>query len=157
MTTEIRRAYPGDAVRLAEVMRPEDAAELKASGYETPVDGIQISLNLSKVAYTILFDGEVAAMFGAVPLWPPATTLSDAQEGVAWALTGQTVTRHKRDFLRACRPALAMLLTVFPRLENFVDARYASAIRWAKWLGFEVRPAVQRGGFLFHPISIRRS
>jgi hypothetical protein len=41
-------------------------------------------------------------------------------------------------------------------LENFIDARYEAAVRWAKWLGFDVGAPVPYGpaGMPFHPARL---
>jgi hypothetical protein len=147
----IERACLEDALELADVMREADVAECEAIGGH-PLDHLIASLDASAVAYTVRFDGEVAAMYGAGPA--DDTTL--CSRGVAWLLTGRRVAQHPKAFLKLCRPAVAELLGLYPVLENAIDARYAAAVRWAKWLGFVVEPAVKLGpaGALFHHVRL---
>src|SRR3954470_20102838 len=131
-------------------MRREDVAEVLALGFQDARTAVWHSLSQSTVAFALLFDGEVAAVFG----------VGRAENGVAcvWALTGRAVHVHPRAFIRASRPILHMLLSECGVLCNVVDARYEASVRWLRWLGFSVGPAIPIGpeGIPFHPISIRQ-
>jgi hypothetical protein len=150
-------ATPEHAEALAPQMRLEDEAEVVASGFADAREALLVSLAGSLAAYALLFDGEVAALFGVAPL--DETLLGTSSSGVAWVLTGRAATRHRKAFVRWSRPALALLLRERHHLVNMVDARYAAALRWARWLGFRIGEPEPFGphGHLFCPISIRRS
>lgn len=136
---------------LAPLLRAEDQAEVLAEGYGGAAHALLESIAASDLARAVLFDGEVAAIFGVAPTKEPGT-------GFVWMLTGRAVARHPKAFLRACRPTLAALLEGYSRLVNVVDARYAAALRWARWLGFSVGQAAPLvpGGHFFCPIDVRR-
>lgn len=146
-------ALPEHAIELAPVMRPADVAEVLALGYSSPREALESSLDCSTLAFTALFDGKVAAMFGTAPI--------EEHPGTAcvWLLTGREVQRHPRAFLKASHACLRVLLDNYPRLVNLVDSRYAAALRWAKWLGFELGTprTINTSGVEFTPITIRRS
>lgn len=144
------------ARELAPRMRAADAAEVLASGGYTPIEALVGALDLSERAWTLELGGEVAALFGVVPL--RGTVLGPVQAGVIWALTGTTVERHRKSFARVSRDVLPALLEEYPALVNYVDDRYAAALRWAAWLGFDVGPPEPFGlhGLPFRRIVIRR-
>jgi hypothetical protein len=152
---EIVPATVSHAHALAATMRADDAAECAAFGL-TPLDALLESLRASEVAWTLLLDGEPAAMWGAEPL--RRTLLSEPGAASAWALTGTAVERHRKEFARVSRAGVAALLARYPVLFADVDARYARALRWVRWLGFTVLPAVPFGasGEPFHPIVLER-
>jgi hypothetical protein len=141
-----------DAFELAEVMRDADKAECEALGGGTPLDHLLKSLEVSSVAYTLRFNGEVAAMYGAGPL---DDTLLCAR-GVAWLLTGRAVARYPKAFWKHSLLGVGQLLSEFATLEQAIDARYEAALRWARRLGFTVGPALPLGpkASPFHHISI---
>jgi hypothetical protein len=148
---EITVPTPEHVVALAETMRPEDAAEVRASGGYSPVRALWESLVLSTEAYALLFDHQVAAIWGVVQTQP-------RREGVAWMMSGRVVLAHRREFLRLSKVVLRDLLQRYPVLWNFIDARYEAALRWAQWLGGELRAAVPHGleQRPFHPVVFRR-
>lgn len=141
---------------LAPTMRAEDAAEVLASGGFAPLEALFEGLSRSEVAQALLLEGEVAAIWGVVPL--PRRSLLGPQAGIVWLLTGTAVERHQLAFLRLSRPAVAALLTRYALLTNCVDCRYAVALRWAAWLGFTLSPPAPFGaaGLPFQRITLSR-
>lgn len=142
------------AEALAPVMRSADVAEVLALGFPDSREAVVSSLGASDVAGAMLFDGEVAALFGVATV--PGT---NGAVGEVWLLTGDSVTRHPRGLLRWSREVLRVLLESYGCLINLIDARYLAALRWAKWLGFEVGEPRPHGPFdlPFCPITIRRT
>lgn len=141
----VQPATHSDAKALALLMRPDDVREVEANGMG-PLEAVLASLATSCAAYACHFDGEVAAVWGVCPI--------DSREGLAWCLTGKVVARRKKDFLRVSKVAVAALAVERPILHALVDARYAAALRWVRWLGFEdmgARP-FGPGGHLFHHV-----
>lgn len=129
----VRAVRPGDVEALAATMRPEDVAEVLASGGYSPREALEVSLAASSEAWTWEVGGEVAAVFGVVAL--PRPSLLGARVGGVWALTGTAVHRHRRAFVRASRRILKALLSRWDVLANAVDARYTGAVRWIQALG----------------------
>src|SRR5688500_11120502 len=110
-------------------MRPADVAEVQASCGLSPLEALRSSMAASDFTDALLVDGEVAALWGVVPVG--GTLVTGPAGGIAWALTGRAVDRHRRLF------ATASLLVVsalerrgYPFLTNMVDARYTAALRW---------------------------
>src|SRR5690606_24772524 len=123
----------------------------------TPLEALHESVRASDFAKTIFVDGEVLAIYGVVS--QGATLLTARDHACVWMLSGTAVEKHKKLFLRASRAVVQTLLRDYRSLSNVVDARYEKAIRWAKWLGFEVGDPTPLGpqGEMFRPIEIRSS
>lgn len=151
------RAESVHAVELAGQMRFADAEECAALGFSGPLEALQRSLADSSLARTMIINGQVAAMFGVVPL-ESKTALGPPVKGVVWLLTGEAIDKHKKEFVRWSKAAVATLLEHCPVLCNIVDGRYTGALRWARWIGFTIgSPSVlEPSGVDFYPIVIRR-
>jgi len=151
MTFELRDATEEDCLAVALNMREADAAEVLASGGYTPKDAVLTSFGLSHETFAAVVDGEVLAVWGVAPL----NILDGA--AVVWMLTAKALEKWALFFLRKCRAEVRRLLQHWRVLLNAVDARYTKALRWAKWLGFEVLDPAPFGvaGLPFHVIVLR--
>jgi len=119
-------------VRLTYTLREEDRLEIERSGYPTALACLREMHQRSCRAWAAHEkSGEVIACWGLVIGDPVAGT------GLPWLFTGRALQHHKKEFLRLSRASIAIMESTTPRLVIMVDARYAKAIRWAKWLGFE--------------------
>ena len=147
----IEPARPDHVALLAPVMRAADRQEVWASSRSTPAQALANGLAMSSRAWTVFFDGEVAAMWGVAPL----ALLSDT--GAPWLLSSPAVDRHPVTFLRGSRALVDDIQDGYAVLRNYVDARYARSIRWLRWLGFTVEPPVPIGPekLPFHPFERR--
>ena len=150
-SVEIVPARPEHVALLAPVTREADRQEVWASSRSTPEQALVKGLAVSSRAWTVFFNGEVAAMWGV----SPAAILSST--GVPWLLSSPAVDRHPVTFLRGSRALVDDLHDGYPVLRNYVDARYERCIRWLRWLGFAVEPAVPVGParLPFHPFERR--
>lgn len=141
-----------DAKELAPRLRQEDVDEILAGSGASALDALTEGVRRSVYSRSASVDGRVIAMWGVAP------TDADPKLGIAWLLGSPDLSRHRRPFLRHARHELAAMLIVRPVLINFVDGRYAAALRWVTWLGFEVgepRP-LRPNGIPFHCIHISR-
>ncbi|HVJ40147.1 MAG TPA: hypothetical protein VM639_01570 [Dongiaceae bacterium] len=134
-------ARPVHVDRMAGIMRESDRQEVWAAAGLTPSAGLEISLASSLYAWTWLIDDIPACMFGI----GSESLLSGV--GMPWLLSADPVDRHRLAFLKYYRPFLARMRADFPLLVNWVDARYAAAIRWLGWMGFTLYPAAPYGPF----------
>lgn len=144
------RATEAHADELAMTLRPEDTAEVLACGFKDAHDALRLSLQRSDAAWAATVDGAVAALFGV-------TSHSESRT-VVWFLTGSVFLANARLFVKHAKAAIRILLEPYSSLENYVDARYSAAVRWARWLGFELAEAHPYGpaGQLFHLATLRR-
>lgn len=124
----IRRAGMADAVALARVMRPADADEVFAAVGLSPLAGAMTSLSASQEAYAGLVDGNIAVLFGVA-------------EQAPWLLGSDLVASVPISFLRRNRAVVEHWNQTYGRLENHVDARNVTSIKWLEWLGFTLEPA----------------
>lgn len=131
-----------DARELAPLLRAEDRAEVLALGCE-PVDGLLQSLTASREAWTWRDEGRIICIGGVAPL------SLIGQTGVPWLLGSDLVPVHRRAFMLETRRMVARWLGMFSVLWNVVDARYAEAIRWLRWLGFTLGEPLPIGRGLF--------
>jgi hypothetical protein len=145
-------ASEAHAMAMAPHLRAADVAEVHAASGRTPFDALRVSLRCSTQAWTGLVDGTPACIWGVGP-WSLAGGL-----GCPWLLGTAQVERHARAFLRRSRHCLGQMLETYDALENFVDARNATSLRWLAWLGFTIAPATPHGflGLPFHRFSMRR-
>lgn len=131
---------------LLDGVRAPDVAEFWAAAHVTPAQALRMSLDCRGEHWTGIHRGEVLCIFGVAR----ASLL--VPDGTPWLLGHKRLDRHARAFLRDCRPALLAMLQRYHHLSNWVDARNAGAIRWLRWLGFDLHPAVPHGadGLPFH-------
>ena len=151
MAVVIEPARPEHVALLAPVMREADRREVWASSRSTPEQALRNGLTISSRAWTVFFEGEVAAMWGVAPL----TLMSDT--GAPWLLSSAAVDRHPVTFLRHSRALVGDMQDGYAVLRNYVDARYTKCIRWLRWLGFSIEPAEPIGWdrVPFHPFERR--
>jgi hypothetical protein len=141
----IEQSRPEHIPDIAANMREADKREVWAFARQTPEEALRISLSRSIVAWTGIIDERPELMWGATS----PTLLSST--GTPWMLGTDAYREFTRDFLRCSRFFVRRMLTLFTRLENYVHAENADAIRWLRWcgFGFDWEP-VQFNGENFH-------
>ncbi len=145
MTYTLLPATEADALELAPLLRAPDRAEVIALGVE-PAAALVESVSRAREAWTARTeDGRIICMAGV----NPASLIG--QIGIPWLLGSELVSAHRRAFMVETRRQVARWQAMFPILRNVVDARYAEAIRWLRWLGFEVGEPVPIAHGLFRP------
>jgi len=133
-------------------MRPEERAELTAAALE-PLEAVLQSMRKSDASWAAIVAGEVGAMFGVGQL-----AGTSERVGQVWFLTATPFIKHPRAYMAVAREAVSSMLELYPVLFNIIDSRYAAAVRWAKWIGFDVGAAQPFGpaGVPFVPARLRR-
>ena len=137
---------------IAAHMRAADVTECHALGH-APAEALEGSLSASTMAWTGLVDDLPVAMFGVA-----TPSLLDTSTGIPWMLGTNAVDRHAQAILRRNKAYVARMSAAFPRMENYVDARNVTSIKWLNWLGFTIEPVVPHGpyGLPFHKFHMRR-
>lgn len=137
---------------MATRVRAADVEELWASGRKTPVEAMRLGIQVSTDAWAGLVDGEVMCVFGVAPYSMLTGT------GVPWMVGSTLIDRHASRFAMRCRPVVNRMLDDYPHLVNYVDSRNRRAIRWLRWLGFEVGEPEPYGwqGIPFHRFEMTR-
>lgn len=153
MIAEVRPTEDGDAEVIAADLRAVDVDELWASNRTTGAECMAYGRRYSGETWTGTFDGVPVCMFGAVP----ASLLGGV--GVPWMVgtTALNRMRGQKALLRASRATISGLSARYSVLANLVDARNGAAIRWLRWLGFDVLPPIPHGPdrLPFHPFILR--
>lgn len=129
--TEIGHIY-----KLAETLRDQDRSEILNLGF-----GVKKALwrayRNSIMCKTALVADKVAAVWGlGIGLRAGVSPLSDL--GVPWLHTSAAIESVPVSFVRVAKAELAAMLKLRPRLESFVAADYAQAIKFLRILGFAV-------------------
>lgn len=147
---DIVPATEAHALEMAPTMREADVLEVWATSHSSPEEALLDSIHGSSVARAGLADGRVICAYGVGEL----SLVSD--EGIPWLLTAEELGSHSRAFLRGCRAFVAEIRPRYRVLASYVDARHAVAVRWLRWLGFEILPAHPFGvdQLPFHPFRM---
>lgn len=147
----VRPATLADCTFLAERgLREQDVRELWIGTNSYPLQALERSFLASGGdAFTILVDGEPAAMFGVAPVLgagvPPGV-------GAPWLLATPDLYRIRRALVRYTRAWVEWMNSIYPHLLNAVSAENTDAVRWLRLAGFEVREPAPLGveGKPFH-------
>ena len=148
-TYDIVPATLQHAIVLSTTMAKADRREIWASSRATPFEALRCGMEGE--AFSGLVDGRPVCMFGVVP----ASILGDT--ATVWMLGSNDLPKYAKPFLRRNRPWLRGVSSRYSVLFNFVDARNENAIKWLKWLGFTLAPAIPYGQdkLPFHPFELR--
>jgi hypothetical protein len=147
-------AEAGHIPGLAAAMREMDRRELRAGSGLEPAEALARSLAVSRLAFTALttenfnslnfdkadFESGPAGAGHVIQMWgvaPSGGLLG--RVGTPWLLGSTLLERPDiaREFIRQSRPRARALEAGFRRLENWVHAENALAVRWLKWLGYQ--------------------
>lgn len=144
MAERVQVVKPTEALvaELAASMRAGDLAEVYALGM-SPQRALEHSLDRSHAAGAVLFDGEVAAIYGLVQM--EENTFVGTKRALVWVLTGAAVDAHPLTFWRTSKAIVKALKAEFDVIFNDVDARYLSSVRWLERLGFSISPPRPHG------------
>lgn len=132
---EVRDASLRDIIYVARHLREADQRECLAATLVKPKHMLVSTFWHSPICLVGLVDGEPVCVFGVAT----GTLLGD-RAGQPWFVATDKIYQHQRAFLRRNRSMVQSWLEMFPRLENYVDARNEKAIQWLEWLGFKLDP-----------------
>lgn len=138
----VRLATRADAISLAPRLRKEDVEEVEHSGGLPPEIALRYALQISNIAYAVVWKGNVIALFGVTGQidWGDGPGV-----GHPWMLASPELTSIRKSFLRECRDYVKNWLSVHGTLDGYVWAKNTVHIQWLQWLGFELEPAVPFG------------
>ncbi|WP_059244410.1 hypothetical protein [Escherichia albertii] len=139
-------------VAILPYVRQADILEFLAVTGQTPEQVLELGLRVSTFACAGLINGHVVTIFGVAP----ASMIGGC--GLPWLVSTDALEQYPRTFLRQCRPVVDVFLSVYPRLENYVDTRNHVAIAWLRWLGFRLEEPAPYGmlGLPFHRFHLER-
>lgn len=113
-------------------VRQADVEEFLATNGWSPRLVLETGLRTSTFCCAGLVNGEVVTIFGVAP----ASMIGGS--GIPWLVGTDALEKYQRTFLRRCGKVVNAMLTVYPYLENYVDARNRVARVWLHWLGFTI-------------------
>lgn len=117
---------------VASRVRESDRDEIWAAARIGPYEAMTKGVLYSSRAWAGIINGDTVCVFGVCPESIVSTT------GTPWMIGTDLIERHQFAFVRHCRPRVREMLTMYDRLVNYVDDRNRLAIRWLRWLGFEI-------------------
>jgi hypothetical protein len=131
---------------IAENMRDADRAEIWASHRKQPIESLMTGWTTSAYSAIVTVNDVPCVMLGLVR----RDLLSDY--GVPWLLGTNGAIKHRREFLRLSPPVIQEMLSVCPKLYNYVHVDNKVSIDWLRWLGFTFDEPQPYGvtGELFH-------
>jgi len=152
LKVELRQPTPEDVENLILNMRQPDIEELLASTGNV-AKTVRDSVRMSKYAWSVYADDQFVCIFGV----GSPSLLSDT--GIVWMLGTDLIERYKGAFIRHSKAYISAMLTVYPYMTNFVDARNTRTIRWLKFMGFTFLPARPYGikRLPFYQFEMRRT
>lgn len=113
-------------------LRESDKRELWDSIRMGPEEGLQFAFDSSQFCWAATVNDRPVLCFGAARL----NLLSSV--GSPWMLATDGIKDVRREFIRGCKICVKTMLSFFDRLENMVDVRNESTIRWLRWCGFTI-------------------
>jgi hypothetical protein len=129
----VRLATEADARALADDLRPEDAAEVRAMTGQDPLNSLLHGVRHSDVPLAIEDDdGATIGLFGVV------TVQQSPRVGTVWLLASPRLLKHSRRLARESRRWVESLQVQYDVLFNLVDERNTVHVRWIQWCGFTV-------------------
>jgi len=149
----IRDATVEDAIEVALNLRTADKDEIWASGKHLPMPCLLQAHRLSTGCKSLIIEGEVACIFGVVPL----SMIGGI--GSPWMLGTDLIEKYPLTFLRKCRNSVLAMTASYGTLLNYVDTRNVMAIRWLFWLGFDINKYSESFGpfgMSFHRFELRK-
>jgi len=152
MVVELREPTAEDVDYLIANMRQPDIDELLAMTGDVDKT-VRHSVKRSNHKWSVYANGQFVCIFGV----GSPSLLSDT--GVVWMLGTDLIERYKGAFIKYSRDYITAMLSVYPYLTNFVDARNTRTIRWLKFMGFTFLPAKPIGlkGLPFYQFELRRA
>lgn len=111
-------------------LRKKDVLECAAAGF-TPEAAVKEFVSRANAAYAHYIDGDLVCLWGY--RWEEYSTKS----AVMWLLSCEGADKHKLAYGRATKHLLGLLQEQLATIKILVHVKYAKAIVWLKWLGFE--------------------
>jgi hypothetical protein len=127
-----RPAMIDDAAMLVPLLRHADQLEMER-GMGNAYDALHHSIERSKLCWVFLDDDEPLCVAGLVQPMLLAPQIANP-----WLIGTEALRRHPKTFLRETKRWVEEWRRHYSLLFNYVDAEYAGAIRWLRWLGFDI-------------------
>lgn len=151
----LTRATPEHITQMLGRIRQADIDEFAAGHSLTPERAMDIGLKISSHCWAGIWHGRAIAIAGLYP------TSFVGDHAHPWMVGTRDLERPevRRDFLELSRSMVRYMVSIYPNLDNWVDARNRLAVRWLKWLGFTMHAPEPYGpqGLPFLYFEMRRA
>lgn len=142
-----------EALEIAPYLREDDVAECRRFGH-TAEQAVRSSYEQSDYVWLAYVDGKPACLIGV------GRTCILGNIGTPWFLTTPVMetAAAKKELIRLSPTFVSDFMLHYDALYNYVDAKYIKALRWLKWLGFEIgkKEVSPVTGEEFHEIKMER-
>lgn len=134
-------------------MRQADVDEVWASHRHLPYEALMRGWDLSHSSVVVTVDGDPCVMIGLVI----RDILSGS--GIPWLLGTEGAVKHKRHFLTQVPAVIDEMLSICPRLFNYVHAENRVSVNWLRRIGFTIDDPEPHGVAheLFHRFHLERT
>ena len=127
---------------LAENMRKDDVAEVKAMSGMGPLEALLLGVDLSAEAYVAwAHSEEPVAIFGVIPV----PSLPDRPQASIWLLGTEGIVKHRFRFHKVSLQIVEKFNQTYGLLSNMVDLRNRAHLKWLHALGFQFGDPVLAG------------
>ena len=137
---------------IAADMRQADADEVWSSNHYTPRQALFEGVKLSDFSVVVTVNDEPCVMLGLV--------IHDilTGSGIPWLLGTNNALKYKRHFITQVPDVIDEMLSICPRLFNYVHVDNKVSIRWLKRIGFTFNDPSPygRNNELFHKFYLER-
>ena len=128
----VRQAVIEDATLIGDRLRDADRVEIQRAVGE-PYAGLRDAIERSALCGVFLDDNEPLCIMGLII---PVILAPDIAS--PWLIGTKALGRHRKAFMRETRRWVREWRKEYSLMTNFVDAEYTGAIRWLRWLGFDI-------------------
>jgi hypothetical protein len=141
MNIAVRKATKSDAEFIGAHLREADIVELLAAG-SAPATCVPESFAMSRMCRVATVD-DIPAI-----IWGVCDAVDEPGVGVPWMLATDGIMQISRDFIRGCAAQMDDMRRGYHLLANAVHSDNRIALRWLRWLGFDVSCETDERGFL---------
>jgi hypothetical protein len=135
----VRFSENGDGTLLAPNLRLADRREVIAHSGSSAREALELNLQASDKAWTVILEEEPIAIFGYIR--------SGEDEANIWMLGSDKIKDIKWQFLRESKRWLIAVMEDFSRVWAIADVRNIAHKDWYEWLGFSVVTTILTGPF----------
>lgn len=141
MKTEVIEAKVEHAAKLVKNMTEEERAFIRKFWDTDATVGLEEAVCTSVLCWTVLIDGETAAMFGVT------------KSGCTWLTTSPLIDKAKYRFVKYSRAYIKEMQRVFTVMRAYAHRDNTKLINWLEnWAGFKCEGVM--GEFIF--FTLRR-
>lgn len=128
----VRAAVEADVEYLKGKLRASDYIEVRAFSGIRADDWLLASMKASQLCWTGLNKDRPVCIFGV------AAPSILSRVGTPWLLGTREMNEVGLAIVRRSRKYISEMKALYPKLENYVDARHKASIQWLKWCGFTI-------------------